>query len=100
MTNSPKEITVVPGSEHMLNTVNFEASQPNTIVPETRITIAISVFNTQKDSTPGTKVTRQRRHSFVAETVTQAVGSKEFRSDEGDLQSALSNLKSAIQPGS
>jgi hypothetical protein len=63
-------MTVVPGSEHMLKTVNFEGSQPKTIAPETRITIAISVLNTQKDSTRDTMVTRQRHDSFVAESLT------------------------------
>ena len=65
----------------MLNAVNFEGSQPKKIAPETRITIAISVLNTNKDSTSDTMVTRQRHDSLVAETITQAVGSKQFRSD-------------------
>jgi hypothetical protein len=68
--NSPTEITVVPGSEHMLNTVNFDGSQPNTIAPETKVTMAMHVLNTGKDSTSGTKVTPQRRDSAVAENVT------------------------------
>jgi hypothetical protein len=70
ISNSPAEITVVPGREHMLNTVNFDGSQPKTMAPALRITMAMSVLNTRKDSITGTAVTRQRHDSFVAETIT------------------------------
>jgi hypothetical protein len=62
---------VVPGSEHMLNAVNFVGSQPKKIAPVTRITIAMSVLNTHKDSTGDTRITLQRRDSFVGETITR-----------------------------
>ena len=57
-------MTVVPGSEQMLNTVNFVGSQPNTIAPATRMTMARHVLNAITDSNPGAKVTRQRRDSL------------------------------------
>ena len=55
----------------MLNAVNFVASEPNTIAPETRTAMEIKVFNTRKDSTTGTIVTLPRRYSSVEETITQ-----------------------------
>jgi len=69
--------------------VNFAASQPNTIAPEIRITMEITVLNIPKDSTVETTVTRRRRYSSVAGNVTWV-----------DLQSATGNLKSAVHEGS
>jgi hypothetical protein len=64
---------VVPGSEHMLKTVNCAGSEPNTIAPATRITMAMHVLNTVKDSTTDTKVTRQWRYYFVPEAATRGI---------------------------
>ena len=76
----------MPGSEHMLKTVNLSGSQPNTIAPATRIRMAKLVLNTVIDSTGGTKVTPQRLDSFVVESVTARFGCQ--------LQSSPENLES------
>jgi hypothetical protein len=54
----------------MLNTVKCDGSQPKTTAPAIRMMMAITVLNTNKDSTTDTMVTRQRHDSFVAETIT------------------------------
>ena len=80
----------------MLNTVNFAGSQqPKTIAPETRITIAKTVFNASKSSIGDTRITLQRRDNFVVETTTRGVGPSGLRG----LQSATGNLKSGFVSG-
>ena len=68
----------------MLKTVNFEGSQPKTIAPEIRITMAMHVLNIDNDSTSNTTVTLQQRDSSVGETMTRAT----FRLHNEDLAQA------------
>ena len=42
-------ITVVPGREHMLNSVKRDGSATKTIAPATRMIMAISVLNGSQD---------------------------------------------------
>jgi hypothetical protein len=71
--NSPRAITVVPGSAQKLKVVKSAGLQPKMTAPTIRITMEISVLNASKSSTSDTTITLQQLDSLVGDTITTQV---------------------------